>query len=337
MAVHTDNPRFAAAFLPHGVAKELAPRAGFDPDLEPTLEGIFGGAETLFSAEAPELPWPYLSLAESSVGSQYDQVIQMIRDGIPIPDRFACLAGSGSGFHGFKGRAWSAVPGNLHLVVHFAPSRPIDRFEVAFTILAALSVVDALAQIDGLHSNSRIKWINDVVLGDAKVGGILAYTQSQGHRVSAAVLGIGLNVETVPEVEPTPFVPSVTSVREFAAGSRAELRAEVLTALLGALEKNYRTLLEEGLSPLLERYRNHSMVIGKEVSVHPDTADDASETIVKGRVAAIGDHLELILADRSEPVTGGRLALHQVTGDVRIGAPGAHEVDVAPAGAKSFC
>jgi len=313
MAVYTDSPEFAATFLPPEVSGQLTPIESLDPELDPLLTGVFGGSGGLLSSSGGEPSWPHLLLSEVSHGSQYDQLIDLARSDAGLPGGVACLAGSGSGFHGFKGRSWAAVPGNIHLAVHLAPCRQIERFEVAFTILAALSVVDALNQIALLEGKARIKWVNDILLDDAKVGGILAYTQSQGKTVTSAVLGIGVNVETTPEVEPTPFVPRVSSVRDFLPSSNPDARRMTFGSLLGALHHNYRILLRDGVSPLLERYREHSMVVGEEVTICTESSDRPLQIVTQGRVLGLGEKLELIMEGRSNPITGGRLALGGVT------------------------
>ena len=311
MAVYTDSPQFAAAFLSPKVAGELAPMDRPDQSMIPLLPGIFGHTEELLRAPFAQgdLPFPHLLLSEFAPGSNYDQLIELARGKDPLPDGVACLAGSGSEFHGFKGRSWAAVPGNIHLALHLAPRREMDRFGIAFTILAALSVVDALGHIAGLEGRARIKWVNDILLEDAKIGGILAYTQSQGRIVSSAVLGIGVNVEATPVVEPTPFVPRVTSVRDFLPTSGPDLRERTFRSLLRALDENYRTLLTDGVSPLLERYRECSMVLGEKVTVCTDSSDGTLEVVTQGRVMALGDDLELVVEGCPEPVRAGRLVL----------------------------
>jgi len=325
MAVYTDSPQFAAAFLSPEVAGELAPGGQVDPRLLPLLNGTFGRTEKLLSAHCIEadLPFPHLLLSEFSASSNYDQLIDLARSNDGLPDGVACLAGSGSGFHGFKGRSWAAVPGNIHLAVHFAPRREMDRFEVAFTIVAALSVVDALNHIAGLEGRAQVKWVNDILLEDAKVGGILAYTQSQGRTVTSAVLGIGVNVESTPAVEPTPFVPRVSSVRDFLPTSGPNLRERTLRSLLRALDENYRTLLTKGVSPLLERYRECSMVLGKEVTICTDASDRALEVVTQGRVLALGENLELALEGCPDPIRAGRLVLGRGITEIQNQATGA--------------
>jgi BirA family biotin operon repressor/biotin-[acetyl-CoA-carboxylase] ligase len=309
MAVYTGNPRFSATLLPGEIAESLVPTTGVEPSLKTLLDTVFPGFPAIYTAPQAHLPLDHLLLSEFSPRSQYDQLIELVRDGIELPDRLACLSGSGLDFHGFKGRSWVAVSGNIHLAVHFRPAQPVARFGPAFTALATLSVVDALDALPGLEGRPSIKWINDVLLNGAKVAGSLQFTQSQDHTVSCAILGIGLNVEVAPKVLRSPMVPGVGSVREFLPDAVAapRLQARVLKGLLSALENNYLTLLAEGAGPLIQRYRERCSVVGEEVTVCSDSPDQEHQILARGRVAGLGDNLELLLAGRPDPITGGRL------------------------------
>jgi BirA family biotin operon repressor/biotin-[acetyl-CoA-carboxylase] ligase len=235
------------------------------------------------------------------------------------------------GFHGFKGRSWAALPGNIHLAAHLAPNAPIERFEVAFTILAAISVVDALEEMEDLEGRAEIKWVNDILLGEKKVAGVLAYTQTQDTTVTSAVLGIGINVESRPQIEATPFVPRITSLREHLPEGAPDQQGPVLLSLLKALEVNYRTLLDQGVEPLLERYRDRSKVLGQEVTLCTEVSDRSLQATAEGRVVHIGDNLELFLEDRPAPVTGGRLILGRVAEELNEWDRDAAEAAPAPA------
>jgi biotin-(acetyl-CoA carboxylase) ligase len=309
MAVYTGNPRFSATLLPGDVAESLAPVNPAEPFLKPLLDTVFPGFPVLYSTPQGDLPLDHLLLSEFSAQSQYDQLIGLVRSGVELPDRLACLSGSGLDFHGFKDRSWAAVPGNIHLAVHFVPAGPLARFGPAFTALATLSVVDAFDEIPELEGRASIKWINDVLVDGAKIAGSLAFTQSQDHTVSCAVLGIGLNVEVAPKVPRSPAVPRVGSVREFLPGGvgAPHLQAGILVGLLRALENNYLTLLTEGAAPLIERYRERSAVVGEDVIVCSESSDQEERILARGRVVGLGDNLELLLEGRSEPITGGRL------------------------------
>ena len=69
---------------------------------------------------------------------------------------------------------------------------------MAFTILAALSVAEALNQIAGLEEKAQIKWVNDILLERSEGGRSSGLHSEPGETVTSAVLGIGVNVETTP-------------------------------------------------------------------------------------------------------------------------------------------
>jgi BirA family biotin operon repressor/biotin-[acetyl-CoA-carboxylase] ligase len=308
----------------------MVPSPSPDPDLAPLLDGVFRGPGGPFSAPVPSLPLAHLLISEFSAESQYDQIIELARGVAGLPDRTACFAGSGLGFHGFKGRSWEALPGNLHLAVHLAPERHVDRFEIAFTVLAALSVVEAVDRIPRLEGKAGIKWVNDVLVDGAKVAGILAYTLTQDTHVSSAVLGIGLNVEATPRVEPTPFVPQVACLRDHLPEGTPSLLGRVLLELLKSLDLNYSTLLDEGVRPLLERYRQRSMIVGKEVTVCSETSDRSVQSVAEGSVTEIGDNLELVLEGRPDAIRSGRLVLGRIEEMKRDRASASGDEDHAP-------
>lgn len=307
LALYTNAPGYARALLPVGARRVPTRCGGPAAEERPLVEAMLGDSASVYTTALDDPLWRHVLVSGFAAGSQYDRMIRLGREGVEIPDAVACVARTGGAFQGFRGRSWVGRPGNIHLTVHLAPGRPIERFGSVFMALAAVSVVDAIDAVPGLDGRASIKWVNDVLLGGAKVGGVLVHTQTRGDAVTAVVLGIGLNVETTPAVAPTAFVPAVGSLRDFAADPARASEREVLGGLLRALARNYRTLLDDGYRPLMERYRARSAVLGREVLVSSDEADEVPRIRAAGRVAAIGDGLELRLAGRAQPVTNGRL------------------------------
>ena len=330
MAVYTDSPRYAATFLPEEAAGGLVEVGPTEREFHPLLPALFPGAVRLASTPWAWPAWDTLFITEEAPRSQYDLLVEAARGKAAVADRVVCLAGSGTGFHGFKGRSWAALPGNVHVAVHLAPNQRVDRFGVAFTALAALSVAEALDPIPGLSIRPRIKWINDILLGEAKAAGILAYTSSQNGKVGSAVLGFGINVETTPQVEPTPFVPEVASLRDHLPQDAPDARGAVFRHLLSALDRNYRTLLAEGFEPLRQRYLERSMVVGETVTVCTEVSDHSLHAVAEGRVLGLGKNLELMLDSRPDPVTAERLVLGKAKTQVEEWARGASGEPPAP-------
>jgi biotin-[acetyl-CoA-carboxylase] ligase BirA-like protein len=281
------------------------------PELQSLIGQIFGEAplrET--EVESPSL-WEHLFLVESAPRSQFDLLVELGREGRLPPRGLVCVAGEGRGFHGMRNRPWVAPAGNLYLSAHLAPGRSVDHAGVAFTVLAAVSVLDAVDGLPGLTERAGIKWVNDILIEGAKVCGVIAHSQMEGDRVGRVFLGIGLNVETAPEVEPTPQVPQVACLAGFAPCRRCDL----LGPLLEALARNYEELLEEGYGGLLDRYRRRSLALGREVAV----SSEEGGITARDRVTAIGPNLELHLEGRDRPVHRGRLILEDPMESTRYG------------------
>ena len=94
---------------------------------------------------------------------------------------------------GRSGRQWTSEPGNLYasLLVRLACSPAVIP---QLSLLAGVAVVEAIGEAAGSPpAGLRLKWPNDVLIGQAKCAGILAESIS-GHDAVIAVIGTGLNL-----------------------------------------------------------------------------------------------------------------------------------------------
>lgn len=94
---------------------------------------------------------------------------------------------------GRQGRSWASAPGNF-----FASTliilRPGDPSAQSLSMVAGLALIEAVdAAVPG--EALMLKWPNDLLLGGAKLAGILL--ERQGERV---VAGFGVNLAAAPEV-----------------------------------------------------------------------------------------------------------------------------------------
>ena len=309
MFVYTDSIVYAEQVLSLGLSWEKVSPAPVHGDFGSLVADLFHTGSVAVSSIDWKCIWKYLFIVENAPVSQYDLLIELSNKGIQLSDGILCLAGSGSNFHGFKNRPWASLPGNIHLSAFLAPRQKVDHFAVGFTILSAVSVICAIDSLEGLQNRASVKWVNDILIEDAKVSGVLAHTQSQGEVVTGAVLGIGLNVEATPSVQRNPFVPRAASLREFIEDPVKCNQRVVFNHLVHCLDKNYQLLLSGQYKRLLDFYRQRSLVIGKEVSIHPDAQDEFSQELAYGRVVSIGENLELYLQGVEAPVSRGRLVL----------------------------
>ncbi len=111
-------------------------------------------------------------------------------------------AGSQSLGRGRSGRTWASVPGNLYASLL---TRLACRSDTIYqlSLLAGVAVIDAIRAAAASQGQAipalRLKWPNDVLIGGAKVAGILPESTSVADGGLAAIIGIGLNLEGQPE------------------------------------------------------------------------------------------------------------------------------------------
>ena len=314
MLIYTDNIDFAKQYVTIRPDRWEQEKLSDDMEISPLIDGLFGSSTVFKVSKDSPLIWQYVLFVKSSRRSQYDIVNELVQKNIKLPGSILCVAGEGTNFHGFKNRSWMAPSGNIYLTAYFTPNCTIDHFGAGFMILAAISVIDAIDTVPEINYKAGIKWVNDVLINGAKVGGVLAYTQQEANIVTGATLGIGLNVATAPNVKPTPFVPQAAALSDFCTGAKPCDFKLIFESLINALDCNYRKLVKGGYYELLERYREKSIAIGRKVEICSDTSTEDAEVIAEGLVAGIGDNLELILEGQAKHITRGRLILKSEIG-----------------------
>lgn len=143
---------------------------------------------------------------------------------------------------GRRGRTWQSPAGeNLYLSLVLRPQSEPGAM-APLPLVIGLAVAEALADFtDG--SRVALKWPNDVRVEGRKLCGVLVES-SMGHGVlTQVVVGIGINVRG--EAPPPGLESTATTLRELR-GGRDLSRAEVLAAVLRALEQRLETFDRQG-------------------------------------------------------------------------------------------
>ena len=168
------------------------------------------------------------------------------------------------------------------------------------TMVCGLAVIDAIESETGLQVG--LKWPNDVVVGPAKVAGILTEIGAQGSKVDFVVVGLGLNVNLNPAGLPDGLLVPATSLSHELKHPVARL--PLLVALLQAMETRY-TALKAGRSPHLE-WAGRLVTLGRPVTV--STIGASLEGVAEG-VNADGALLVRLDSGRLETVMAGDVTL----------------------------
>jgi BirA family biotin operon repressor/biotin-[acetyl-CoA-carboxylase] ligase len=153
-----------------------------------------------------------------------------------------------------RDRTWSApARSGLTFSVLLRPSVPVAELGW-LPLLAGLAVAEAVARLAEL--DVRLKWPNDLLVGDRKLAGVLA------ERVGGAVVvGIGLNVTTT-----AAELPVATATSLVIEGAACTDREPLLRAILRRLAERYAEWDGPGGDPgLADGYRGRCATLGREV------------------------------------------------------------------------
>ena len=203
---------------------------------------------------------------------------------------------------GRRGRGWSAVlGGSLTFSLGW-------RFDQGAGHLSALPLAVGIALARALEAAGfvgiQLKWPNDLIHGEAKLGGILVELSGDALGPSLAIVGVGINVRLPAAVRRGIGRPA-TDLATLAGGQtldRNALLARLLVELVAVLE----VYAEAGFAPLRAAWQRHHAYQKKPVQVVlPDGGT------VRGAVVGVDADGALILD------SGGR-RLRFVSGEVSL-------------------
>ncbi|MSO68247.1 MAG: biotin--[acetyl-CoA-carboxylase] ligase [Pseudolabrys sp.] len=134
-------------------------------------------------------------IAYETLGSTNAEALARARAGERGP--LWVTAKSQSAGRGRRGSIWASPPGNLYATLLLSePSAPEHAPQLSF--VAALALHDAITECaPQLGPLLKVKWPNDLLLGGAKLAGILI--EGESDPVFSVAIGIGVNCATHPE------------------------------------------------------------------------------------------------------------------------------------------
>ena len=188
------------------------------------------------------MPQPVRSVVLEEVGSTNAEALARAAAGEAGP--LWIVARRQTAGRGRSGRAWVSEPGNLYaslLVTLACPPVVVPQL----SLLAGVATVDAIAEAGGGQpAGLRLKWPNDVLIGQAKCAGILAESVANPASVTA-VIGIGINLAW----HPAGLGHAATHLAEHGVG----IAPDAMLAVLDGAMQRWLSIWDEGVG--FERVR----------------------------------------------------------------------------------
>lgn len=170
------------------------------------------------------------------------------------------IAESQSAGRGSKGRSFfSPAKTGIYMSVLLRPDCSAEEGTL-LTPMAAVAAAEAIEKVTG--TETKIKWVNDIFIGGRKAAGILTEGAAEkgGHRLSWAVIGIGINLSPPKGGFPEGIKDIAGAVTADGENSRNRLIAEIINSLV----YYYKKLSDrEFYAP----YRQRLFILSQQVTV----------------------------------------------------------------------
>ena len=166
---------------------------------------------------------------------------------------------------GRRGRTWLAPPGGAICLSLSWTFREVPPDLGALGLVIGVCALRALGEL-GVTS-ARLKWPNDLLLGERKLGGVLIDLRAESAGPAYVVIGIGLNVALGEEVLRKIAAAGLPATDLTSAGASAPSRNQVAAGLIGACVRGLAEFEREGLRPFIEEWRSADALRGRPVEV----------------------------------------------------------------------
>lgn len=221
---------------------------------------------------------------------------KLARDG--APEGLVVLTEEQRAGRGRRGRSWVSPPYlGIYCSVLLRPQIPLQQVAQ----MSLMTAVALQAEIEG----STIKWPNDLLIGDRKLGGILVEVDAEPDLVKAVIVGFGINVNQEQDQLPLDLQKTATSLR--ISHQRSFARVALLQRLLLSLERTYKGFLSEGFGPILQRCKAVCSTLKREVVVYKPGGDILQGTALD--IAADGALVVQSTTGELVPVYAGEVSV----------------------------
>jgi BirA family transcriptional regulator, biotin operon repressor / biotin---[acetyl-CoA-carboxylase] ligase len=159
------------------------------------------------------------------------------------------------------GRRWETPPaGGLMFSFLLRPTIPPATVPI-LSLLAGWAVASACGD-QGLATDARCKWPNDVVVHDVKVAGVLTEARITPDHADHVVVGVGVNLGSAPLMEGAGALPPGDP-------------GEFLSVFLAEFGRVYRSGRQQSLAKrVVDNYRRICITLGRTVRARTTAGDE---------------------------------------------------------------
>jgi len=186
----------------------------------------------------------------------------------------ALLAEFQTAGRGRRGRTWVAPPGGSICLSLSWVFGEVPRDLGALGLVIGVCAKEALTRLGVVGVG--LKWPNDLLIEDRKLGGILIELRAESSGPACVVIGIGLNVALGAALLEKISATGIAPIDLVNAGLKGGRRNQVAAGLISAFTEGLLAFERDGLKPFVQKWMDADALHGKPVSVM------GSEATIKG-------------------------------------------------------
>ncbi len=234
----------------------------------------------------PTLPAAYRLVARESVDSTMNVARDLAEQGEDAaPDGTLVWAREQTAGHGRRGNPWQSEKGNFHISLIVRPDvMAADAAQLGF--VTGCAVYDTIGELCEPGIACRLKWPNDILVNDSKIGGLLLEAKSSpGAPVDYVIIGLGINLLSHPRDTEFPAT-------DFVAEGQMVPDTEFLQAFCRQFMDWAGRWVEEGFEPIRAQWKWRARGLDDEITVRfaneelhgifKDIAEDGSLVLETG-------------------------------------------------------
>lgn len=227
----------------------------------------------------------------------------------PTPQGTVVLTDRQTAGRGRLQRSWFSPPAaNIYGSLIFSCSHTFQSLGW-IPLMAGVAIAQAIENTTNISIS--LKWPNDILINERKVGGILCESFKKDSSKLCVVIGFGINVNLTESAFPTDLQHTATSLLIH---SQHPLdRHQLLKSIIPSLENGWDRLITQGALTCQKEYSKRCSTLGKEISVQfPDSS------ALEGIAQSIGKQGQLQISPSPSEIKGKSARIVDVhAGDIR--------------------
>lgn len=110
---------------------------------------------------------------------------------------YCFIADSQKSGQGQRSNTWTSPPGNCYVNYLFKMNGNVSIYCAQLASLSVVEVLESYLNKSVKHNKPKLKWINDILIGDKKISGVLPKAEINGSDCYVWI-GIGVNINFCP-------------------------------------------------------------------------------------------------------------------------------------------